>query len=233
MSALAALVLEHEHDAPAALLAEWAAERGIPLEIVRAGSAEAPDPTGRPFLVTLGSAESAHDDTVPWLAGERSVLDRALEADVPVLGICFGAQHLARALGGQVGRAVRPEVGWLDIETFAPEIVPPGPWLQWHGDAFSLPPGAELLARSEVSPQAFRLGPHLGVQFHPEVTPAVVEGWARGYPESVAGGGTTVDALLAANDEHAAGARRRAWALFDAFLASTRAGSRMSPDPVG
>jgi GMP synthase (glutamine-hydrolysing) len=233
MSALAALVLEHEHDAPAALLAEWAAERGIPLEIVRAGSAEAPDPTGRPFLVTLGSAESAYDDTVPWLAGERSVLDRALEADVPVLGICFGAQHLARALGGQVGRAVRPEVGWLDIETFAPEIVPPGPWLQWHGDAFSLPPGAELLARSEVSPQAFRLGPHLGVQFHPEVTPAVVEGWARGYPESVAGGGTTVDALLAANDEHAGGARRRAWALFDAFLASTRAGSRMSPDPVG
>jgi GMP synthase-like glutamine amidotransferase len=217
-----ALVLEHEPDAPAALLAEWAADRGVPIEVVPAGT-PIPDPAQRPFVVSLGSARAAYDDTVPWLAAEREALDRALEVGVPVLGICFGAQHLARALGGTVGLAVRPEVGWLDIETFEPEVVPPGPWLQWHRDAFTLPPGAELLARSDVSAQAFRLGPHLGVQFHPEVTPAVVEGWIRSSPDSVGLAGTTVAAVRAAGAAHAPGARPRAWALFDAFLASVRA----------
>jgi GMP synthase (glutamine-hydrolysing) len=231
-----ALVLEHEHDAPAALLAEWAAERGLELEVVAAAeldAASAPDPAGRPFLITLGSEASAYDDAVPWLAAERTVLDRALDAGVPVLGICFGAQHLARALGGTVAPAPRPEVGWLAIETLAPEIVPPGPWLQWHRDAFTLPPGAELLARSPVCPQAFRHGPHLGVQFHPEVTAAVVEDWTRSYPESAAAAGTTPDVLRAGSAAHAAAARGRAFALFDAFLATAHPASRMATDAVG
>jgi GMP synthase (glutamine-hydrolysing) len=230
--AAAALVLEHEADAPAGLLAEWAAERGIALEVVSAG-APIPDPAGRPFLVSLGSEASAYDDGVPWLAAERTALDRALACDVPILGICFGGQHLARALGGTVTLAPRPEVGWLDVETFAPAVVPPGPWLQWHRDAFTVPPGAEVLARSEVGPQAFRRGPHLGVQFHPEVTPRIAMDWAAGYPESVARAGTTVAAVRAGGEAHAAGARLRAYALFDAFLASARSASRMAADAVG
>jgi GMP synthase-like glutamine amidotransferase len=228
----AALVLEHEPDAPAGLLAEWAAERGVALEIVAVG-APIPDPDGRPFLVTLGSEASAFDDAVPWLAAERAVLDRALARDVPVLGICFGAQHLARALGGSVGRAVRPEVGWLDIETLDPAVVPPGPWLQWHRDAFTPPPGAELLARSPVSAQAFRAGRHLGVQFHPEVTRAIVADWLADDPEAVHEAGTTVEALRAGGARHAAEARVRAWALFDGFLASVRAGGRLAPGAAG
>jgi GMP synthase (glutamine-hydrolysing) len=217
MSRRPALVLEHEDDTPAALLAEWAAARDVPIEVVRAG-AVIRDPAGRPFLVTLGSEASAYDDAVPWLAAERTALDAALAAGVPVLGICFGAQHLARAMGGTVALARRPEVGWLDVETLDADLVPPGPWLQWHRDAFSLPPGAELLARSPVGPQAFRAGRNLGVQFHPEVTAAVVADWARGDPGAVTRAGTTVEALLADSATHAAGARDRAWALFDAFL---------------
>jgi GMP synthase-like glutamine amidotransferase len=219
MSTRPALVLEHEPDAPAALLAEWAADRALPIEVVPAG-APIPDPADRPLVVALGSEASAYDDAVPWLAAERAALDRALEAGVPVLGICFGAQHLARALGGTVAPAVRPEVGWLAVETFDPAVVPPGPWLQWHRDAFTVPPGGQLLARSAVGAQAFRHGPHLGVQFHPEVTAAVVTDWARSYPESVARAGTTVEAVLAGTEAWSADARRRAWALFDAFLAS-------------
>src|SRR3954465_10440869 len=93
-----ALVLEHDQDAPAGLLQAWASDRGVPLEGVAAGP-PIPAPAGRPFLVSLGAEASAYDDTVPWLAAERAALDRAIAHDVPILGICFGAPHLARALG--------------------------------------------------------------------------------------------------------------------------------------
>jgi GMP synthase-like glutamine amidotransferase len=227
-----ALVLEHDQDAPAGLLQAWASDRGVPLEVVAAG-APIPDPVGRPFLVSLGAEASAYDDTVPWLAAERAALDRAIAHDVPVLGICFGGQHLARALGGVVAPGPRAEVGWLAVESLAPEVVPPGPWLQWHRDCFTVPPGAELLARSPVCAQAFRRGPHLGVQFHPEVTPAIALDWGVHYPASVAEGSTTLAAVRAGGEAHAAGARVRAYALFDAFLASARAASRMAADAVG
>jgi GMP synthase (glutamine-hydrolysing) len=228
----AALVLEHEADAPVGLLGDWAAERGIALEVVGTDG-PLPDPAGRPFVVALGSEASAWDDRVAWLAAERAVLDRALVAEVPILGICFGGQHLARALGGLVSPARRAEVGWLEVETLAPELVPPGPWLQWHRDAFTLPPGAELLARSAVCVQAFRRGPHLGVQFHPEVTPAIALGWARDYPESMERAGTDLASVRAGGEAHAADARVRAFALFDAFLAAARASPRMSADTLG
>jgi GMP synthase-like glutamine amidotransferase len=232
MTSAPALVLEHEADTPAALLAEWAADRGLALEIVPAGQ-PIPDPAGRPFVVTLGSVDSAYDERVPWLAAERAVLDQAVELDVPVLGICFGAQHLALALGGSVGPAPRPEIGWLDIETFAPGVVPAGPWLQWHHDAFTVPPGAELLARSSVGPQAYRCGPHLGVQFHPEVDAAIVADWVAQDGDAVRAAGGTPEGVLDGSRRHAAGARRRARSLFDAFLASARAARRVSPDAVG
>jgi GMP synthase (glutamine-hydrolysing) len=213
----AALVLEHDQDAPAGLLGAWAQERGVALEVVGTGGA-LPDPEGRPFVVSLGAEASAFDDAVPWLAAERAVLDRAVALGVPVLGICFGAQHLARVLGGSVGRAPRAEVGWLDVESLAPGLVPPGPWLQWHRDRFTVTPGAELLARSPVGPQAFRQGPHLGVQFHPEVTPEIALDWGRTYPESVTEGETTLDAVRRGGAAHGAGAAGRAFLLFDNFL---------------
>jgi GMP synthase-like glutamine amidotransferase len=181
----------------------------------------------------LGSEASAFDDGVAWLDRERSALDRALEHDVPVLGICFGAQHLARALGAEVGPAERAEVGWMAVESLVPEIVPPGPWLQWHADRFTVPSGAELLAHSPVSPQAFRLGPHLGVQFHPEVTPAVVADWVAHYPESIVRAGADAATVLDGSARHAADARARAWALFDAFLARARSQDRMAGRAVG
>jgi GMP synthase (glutamine-hydrolysing) len=233
----AALVLEHEAGAPAGLLGDWAAQRGIALEIV--GTEQPlPDPAGRPFVVSLGSEASAYDDAVPWLAAERAVLDRAVACGVAVLGICFGGQHLARTLGATVGPASRPEVGWLEVgwlevETLAADVVGPGRWLQWHRDAFTLPPGAELLARSEVCVPAFRRGPHLGVQFHPEATPAIALGWARDDPESMARAGTDAETVRVGGEVHAAGARSRAFALFDGFLASARSASRMPAGAVG
>jgi hypothetical protein len=84
-----------------------------------------------------------------------------------------------------------------------------------------------------VCAQAFRAGPHIGVQFHPEVTPAIALDWGTSYPASVAEGGTTLDAVRAGGEAHAAGARVRAYRLFDAFLASARAVSGMRADALG
>lgn len=106
----------------------------------------------------LGSRRSAYDDTVPQLAEELAFTRAALAADVPLLGVCFGGQLLARALGAEVWRMAEPEIGWVAIDTAAPALVPPGPWLAWHADAFAVPRGAERLARTDRAVQAFRHG---------------------------------------------------------------------------
>jgi GMP synthase (glutamine-hydrolysing) len=139
--------------------------------------ATVPGPDELDLLVVMGSAESAADDTLPWLARELAHLHRALDAGVPVLGICFGGQLLARALGGTVGRAPRSERGFVTLGTTDAAVLPPGTWIEFHDDAFTLPPGAVEIARNEVCVQAFTHGPHLGVQFHPEITPDVLAQW--------------------------------------------------------
>ena len=98
-----------------------------------------------------------------------------------MLGICFGAQLLARVLGGTVGRAPRSERGFTRLDSTDEAVLPAGEWLQFHDDAFTLPPGAELLAANAVGVQAFRHGPHLGVQFHPEITPAAFDAWVESW----------------------------------------------------
>jgi GMP synthase-like glutamine amidotransferase len=221
---LPALVLEHQRDAPAALLADWARARAIALEVCTVDElATVARVEQRPFVVTLGSDAAAYDTGVPWLADERRVLDRAVASGVPVLGICFGAQHLARTLGGTAARAASPEIGWMEVESLAPSLIAPGPWMQWHGDAFTPPPGAELLARSAVCTQAFAVGPHLAVQFHPEVTPAVAAGWARTYADAARRAGVDPATIAADSERHGVQAARAAFALFDGFLARARA----------
>src|SRR5439155_1089919 len=82
----------------------------------------------------------------PWQPDERAALAAADVAGVPIVGICFGAQSLACALGGGVRRAARPELGWVSVGTRVPERIADGPWFAWHDDELLAPPGAELLA---------------------------------------------------------------------------------------
>jgi GMP synthase-like glutamine amidotransferase len=172
------LVVEHDHDAPAGLLEGWAAARGLRITTVRLHAGEPlPDGPGScDAAVVLGSEQTAFDDTVPWLAGELRLVERLLAASVPVLGICFGGQVLARVLGARVYRLDQPEIGWAQARSGSP-LLAGGPWLTWHRDGFELPAGAAGLAVNEVSLQAFSLGPHLGVQFHPEATRPIAEYW--------------------------------------------------------
>ncbi|MCE0767886.1 type 1 glutamine amidotransferase [Pseudonocardia kujensis] len=187
-----ALVVVHETDPvrqrriPGTVLPALA-EQGVEAEIATfLDGGQVPDPAERDLVVVMGSAHAAYDDTLPWLAPELAFLRRAVEVGTPVLGICFGGQALARALGGTVGRAPEPERGFVDLEALRPDVLPAGRWMEFHHDAFTLPPGAEELARNAVALQAFASGPHLGLQFHPEITPDVFAAWSGSWPPEVA-----------------------------------------------
>ena len=133
------------------------------------------------LIVSLGSEWSVYWDRVAEpVQTEVALLRKAHERGVAVLGVCFGSQLLATALGGSVGRApdADVEIGWVDVshEAGRPEAVA-GRWFQWHYDRWTLPIGAQLLAGTPSAHQAFRCARTLAVQFHPEVTPAAVARW--------------------------------------------------------
>ncbi len=200
-------------------MSAWLAEHGAEADAYRIdldGSGR--DLAGYDAVVSLGSECSAYDDSLPWVRRELELLRCAAARDVPVLGICFGSQLLARALGGEAMPAPHPEIGLLDIRTTAPELVEEGPWLQWHYDTFTLPPGAMLLAESPAGPQAYRAARSLGVQFHPEVTPEIVQRWVRFDGSKLRHAGVDPDRLLADAREGAGEYRARAWRLMDAFV---------------
>lgn len=204
-----ALIRQHLESAPPGLLGAWLEARGHAYEVSRSWLDGAlPDTGAFAFVASLGHDLGADDTDVPAVAAERELLARAVEGGTPVLGLCYGGQVLAAALGGRVARAPVPELGWREIETDDPGLVPPGPWLEWHYDRFEVPPGAAGIARTADAVQAFRLGPHLGVQFHPEATVEIVEGWARA---------DGVDAMLAAGPAQRRAAEAAAFRLFDAF----------------
>ncbi len=120
----------------------------------------------------------------PALAAEREWLAEAVEQGMPVLGICLGAQLLARALGAEVRSGGAPEIGFAPVEIADPDdpllggLASSAEVLHWHGDVFDLPDGAEHLASSErTACQAFRAGNAWGVLFHPEADFALVEAW--------------------------------------------------------
>jgi GMP synthase-like glutamine amidotransferase len=216
-----ALVRQHEETTPPGLLVEWLRERGIPFEVHPSwDGTSAPDPADYSFVASLGSPYGPNDTHEPGVVEELKLIGAAIEKDVPVLGLCFGGEVLSCVLGGRVERAPVPELGWREIETDDPGTIPAGPWLEWHYERFTTPPGAVELARTVDAVQAFRLGPHLGVQFHPESTVEIVAGWAAADTESLAALGIEDGVrLLAAAPERQEAAKAAAFRLFDAFLA--------------
>ncbi|UDY37756.1 type 1 glutamine amidotransferase [Dermatobacter hominis] len=185
------------------------------------GSPDLPDPTAFDRVVLFGSRWSVDDPAVAhWVEPELEMLRSADRAGVPVMGLCFGGQILATALGGSVGRTAHPEVGWCRVDV-APEGeaagIEPGPWLQWHFDAFTVPPGATELARSIAGPQAFAAGPHLGLQFHPEADRAVLEGWIVDDLDQLVDAGHDAASLMDEADAHHVDAAERAARLVRRF----------------
>jgi GMP synthase-like glutamine amidotransferase len=201
--------------------------------VVREADEPWPTPDAADLVVVLGSEWSVYWDRVRRaVAREQAFVAAAVTAEVPVLGICFGAQLVASALGGVVSPAVHQELGWLEVEPVllagGRPPIEPGPWFQWHADTFSLPPGAELLAHSSVGPQAFRCGSALAVQFHPEVTPAIVARWAASDPAPLAAAGLDPATIVARTADEQARVAPAAARLVDGFLygESERGGTR-------
>jgi GMP synthase-like glutamine amidotransferase len=233
------LILQHVACEHPGLLGTLMKDRGIGWDTVELDEGDRIPGLGdyRALLAFGGPMNVDEEDRHPWLREEVAAIREACRRDLPFLGICFGAQLLAKALGGVVTKAPAPEVGVLPVTLTAAGQADPllarlpreFPVFQWHGDTFSIPPGATHLATSAACPhQALRHGRACGLQFHLEVTPEMVADWAR-VPEYRASlealrGEHAVDDLLAETEAHAGALRRACVTVLDNFLALCRRG---------
>lgn len=177
------------------------------------------DLTGVDAVVLLGSEWSVHSPVDPAaLAAECELVRAAQASGVPVLGLCYGAQVVAHALGGTVSLAAVPEVGFVEVITDDSALVPAGPWAQFHLDVIEPPPDARVVAQNACGTQAFVLPGVLAVQFHPEVRPDTLDDWSRRFPDVLVEAGLDRETLVAEARDREPAARSAAYALVDAFL---------------
>lgn len=176
---------------------------------------------GSDLIVLLGSERSAHDSK--WkhvVTAEAKLIRASLASGTPVMGICYGAQMLAIALGGTSWRSDQAELGWGRVDTVDPVLCPEGPWGQMHNDVFAPGPTSKILGTTWRGPQCIiddAWGARaIAWQFHPEVTPSTYERWVHeGYFGDT--GVDTVDLIRQAK-ANATQTRLRARALTDAAL---------------
>jgi GMP synthase-like glutamine amidotransferase len=183
------LVLQHIACEPPGVYEDVLLERGATIKRVEIDEGD-PLPNGNGFdgIVAMGGPMSVNDDdTLPWLADEKSFISEAVRAGTPYWGVCLGVQLLAASLGARVYTGDEPEVGILPVELTDEGSLDPLfgglprrlATLQWHSDTFDLPVGAVRLASSESYPnQAFRFANAYGVQFHLEVSNEMAREWA-------------------------------------------------------
>jgi GMP synthase (glutamine-hydrolysing) len=168
-----------------------------------------------------GVVDPGREDVV---AAESALVLNCLDEGRPVIAICYGAQLAAHALGGVVDRAEFPEIGWYYVDSHDPALCPPGPWAQYHYDRFTVPAGARGLGESAAGPQGFAVESPDGRlrlvawQFHPEVTPDVLQRWVDEDAEVLPGQGVDAAAIVAEARERSAFAQAEAHALIDVTL---------------
>ena len=226
------LFLVNEHLATEALLGEAFTDQGFDVEtfeVVPAAHIDDPvvdvtfpDARGYDVIVPLGARWPVYDEALRrrWVGDETRLVREAADAGVALLGVCFGGQLLAQAFGGSVQRSSDPEIGWYDVASDRPDLIPGGPWFQWHFDRWTLPPGATEVARTANASQAFVLGRALALQFHPEVDSELLELWlATDTTGEVASIGRTHDELRSRTTELADDAAARVRDLVRGFVA--------------
>ena len=228
-----ALFLEHDHVSPPGPIAERFAQRGfeiieevvVPMESHNSPNITFtfPDPSEFDVIIPMGSPWGVWDDNTigNWLLPELEWLREADRQAVPVLGICFGGQLLARAHGGSVARAPQPEIGWSTVWSEVPEIN--GRWFQLHFDTWKTPEGATELARNSHATQAFSLRKNLALQFHPEIIGSTLNDWMNwGEDAVIRDAGQDPQVLLAHTYALDPESIQRAHGLVDYFLDNYR-----------
>lgn len=181
-----ALVIAHDPASVAGLIGQRLEHHGFELEVLvltesvqnPKSNVPFPNPSDYDLVVAMGAVWSVYDqDTIgSWIDRELDLLRQADRAGVPILGICFGGQALAVALGGDSVPAEEKQIGWFEIESAVPELAS-GPWMEWHYDQITPPPDAVTIAWDQTCVQAFRVRNHLGTQFHPEVDVVHLQRW--------------------------------------------------------
>jgi len=200
-----ALLIANSDDCDAGFSGERFRHHGYSfIECHRDRPSEWPSLEGIELVMVMGSEWSVYwPDIADKVKVELALLQAAHEQRIPIYGICYGAQSIAAALGGTVERAREPEIGWYDniVSDIPPwkgqPVIPEGPWMQWHSDAVTVPPGAEELARSPIAIQAYRIGRTFATQFHPEVNETMITRWAIDGAETLHRRGSSTEELRA------------------------------------
>ena len=170
-------------------IAPWLENAGYEISCTQFfNTEELPEIADIDFLIVMGGPMSVNDgQEYPWLTAEKQFIKNAVEAEIPVLGICLGAQLIVHSMGGKVSQNSVKEIGWFPVKAVKPkrssafQFPEKTDVFHWHGETFSLPNGATQIAKSEgCANQAFQIGSNIiGLQFHLETTPisaqAIVE----------------------------------------------------------
>ncbi|KAF0173227.1 MAG: glutamine amidotransferase [Hyphomonadaceae bacterium] len=189
------------------------AQRGFALRYAEAGQPLL-DERQESLVIVLGGPIGANDvETYPFLAAELALIERRLKRGAPTMGVCLGAQMIAKVIGAKVYPAKAKEIGFAPIRltaegrdsclaSFAADPLA----LHWHGDTFDLPRGSQLLASTDICEnQAFAFGPNVvGFQFHPEANPAGFERWLIGSSAELSAAGIDPRTLRADMVRHGA-----------------------------
>lgn len=227
-----ALFIQHDHVSPTGPVAERLRYHGyetiekqvVPVEKFKTPNDvtfEFPNLDDYDLIVPMGAPWGAWDDACigNWLQPELDWVREAVTSGKPVLGICFGGQLVARAMGGSVAKGPQCEIGWKTIWSDRPEIVSNGPWFQFHYDRWVVPPGAVEIARNPIASQAFIINRTLALQFHPEIDAAALEGWLEwGGDKNVIEDGQDPDIMMAQTAAENDAAIARTYALIDGFI---------------
>ncbi len=230
------LVFQHVPFEPLGTLDPLLRDAGFRIRYVNFGrdAAQRPSLDKYAALIVLGGPMNSDQiDTYPNLITEVEIIREACDRDMSVLGICLGAQLMAKALGGSVSRNDEPEIGWYDVELtddgradpVLQGFAPRQRVFQWHEDGIELPRDVTLLAGSVLSPvQAFRHGEHAyGFQFHLEASASLIERWltvpANQPALEAAGSRVSPDRIRRQVPEHIAGLEALSHETFSRWIA--------------
>ena len=216
-----ALVLRHHLEDHSGLIGEAFESHGYEIDLrMMNEDSVSPSLEGYDVFVILGSKSAVYDKEVEqaWFGREIELIADAVRRDIPIFGICFGAQALCLFHGGIVERSNEPEIGWYEVEAHNDSGIAAGPWFEFHFDHCLLPEDAQLWATSARAVQAFCVGRNVGVQFHPEIDHVQLKDWFASGIEEARDFGVDVDRLIEETKLETPAARGRALDLVELFL---------------